>query len=44
METDKSYPKSWWQTGGRVLVDKKGLKSLITKQIALKINETRTKK
>ncbi|TAN43403.1 MAG: signal recognition particle protein Srp19, partial [Candidatus Methanoperedens sp.] len=44
VETDKSYPKSWWQTGGRVLVDKKGPKSLITKQIALKINETRTKK
>lgn len=44
VETDKSYPRSWWSTGGRVLVDKKSPKSLITKQIALKINETRTKK
>jgi signal recognition particle subunit SRP19 len=44
VEADKSYPKSWWSTGGRVLVDNKGPKSLITKQIALKINETRTKK
>ncbi|MBU3968321.1 MAG: signal recognition particle protein Srp19 [Euryarchaeota archaeon] len=44
VETNKSYPRSWWSTGGRVLVDKKSPKSLITKQIALKINETRTKK
>jgi signal recognition particle subunit SRP19 len=44
VETDKSYPKSCWSTGGRVLVNKKGPKSIITKQIALKINETRTKK
>jgi len=44
VETDKSYPKSWWSTGGRVLVDKKGPKSRIAKQIASKINETRAKK
>jgi signal recognition particle subunit SRP19 len=44
VETDKSYPKSWWPTGGRVLVDKKGPKSLITKQISIKIIETRIKK
>jgi signal recognition particle subunit SRP19 len=44
VEADKSYPKSWWSTGGRVLVNKKGPRSLITKQIALKINETRIKK
>lgn len=44
VETEKSYPKSWWSTGGRVLVEKKGPKSIIIRQIALKINESRTKK
>jgi len=44
VETDKSYPKSWWSTGGRVLIDKKGPKSLMAKQIAMRINETRAKK
>ena len=44
VETDKSYPKSWWVTGGRVLVDKKGPKSVMVKQVAQKINKTREKK
>ena len=44
VESDKSHPKSWWITGGRVLVDKKGPKSVITKQIAKKIIMIRGKK
>ncbi len=44
VETDKAYPKSWWTTGGRVLVDKKGPKSIIVKQIAQNINKTRGQK
>lgn len=44
VETDKPYPKSWWTGGGRVLVDKKGPKSIIVKQIAQKINKTRGQK
>lgn len=43
-EPDKAYPKSWWVTSGRVLVDKKGPKSIITKQIAHQISKTRGRK
>jgi len=42
VETDKAYPKSWWEISGRVLVDKKGPKSEIAKQIARKINMLRS--
>ncbi|VVB84861.1 Signal recognition particle 19 kDa protein [uncultured archaeon] len=41
VEADKAHPKSWWVVSGRVLVDKKGPKSIIAKQIAQKINKTR---
>ncbi len=44
VETDKAHPKSWWVKSGRVLVDRKGPKSVITKQIAQKIIKTRGKK
>jgi signal recognition particle subunit SRP19 len=44
VETDKAYPKSWWVTGGRVLVDKRGPKSVIIRQIALRINTIREKR
>ncbi len=44
VETDKAYPKSWWVSGGRVLVDKKAPKSVIARQIAQNINKTREKK
>ncbi len=44
VESDKAYPKSWWTAGGRVLVDKKAPKSVITKQIAQKIIKIRGQK
>ncbi len=44
VETDKAHPKSWWVTSGRVLVDKKGPKSIIAKQIAQKIIKKRGQK
>ncbi len=44
VEADKAHPKSWWVVSGRVLVDKKGPKSIIAKQIAQKINKTRGQK
>ncbi|NJD75845.1 MAG: signal recognition particle protein Srp19 [Candidatus Methanoperedens sp.] len=44
VEADKAYPKSWWVTSGRVLVDKKGPKSVLTKQIAQRIHKTRGQK
>ncbi len=44
VEADKAHPKSWWAVSGRVLVDKKGPKSITVKQIAQKINKTRGQK
>lgn len=44
VESEKVHPKSWWVTGGRVLVDKKGPKSIMTKQIAAQIRKTRGQK
>ena len=44
LEADKAYPKSWWETSGRVLVDRKAPKSVTVKQIAGKIIEKREHK
>jgi signal recognition particle subunit SRP19 len=44
IEPEKAYPKSWWEISGRVLVDDKGPKSIITKQIALSIKKMRGQK
>lgn len=44
VEADKAHPKSWWVVSGRVLVDKKGPKSVMTKQIAQRIHKTRGQK
>lgn len=44
LEADKAYPKSWWETSGRVLVDRKAPKSVTVKQIAGKIIEKRERK
>ncbi len=44
IEADKAYPKSWWETSGRVLVDRKAPKSVTLKQIAGKILEKRGEK
>jgi signal recognition particle subunit SRP19 len=44
VEADKAHPKSWWVVSGRVLVNKKAPKSVITKQIAQKIKEMRGQK
>ena len=41
VERDKAYPKSWWKVSGRVLVDKKGVKSGTVRDIARKIGEKR---
>ena len=44
VESDKAHPKSWWVVSGRVLVDKKAPKSIVTKQIAQQNNKTRGQK
>ena len=41
VERDKAYPKSWWKVSGRVLVDKKGVKSGTVRDIARTIGENR---
>ncbi|MGI5991817.1 MAG: signal recognition particle protein Srp19 [Methanosarcina sp.] len=41
VEPQKAYPKSWWEVSGRVLVDDKGPKSVIAKQIASTIKKAR---
>jgi signal recognition particle subunit SRP19 len=41
VEPEKAYPKAWWEVSGRVLVDDKGPKSVIAKQIALSIKKIR---
>lgn len=42
VEAGKAYPKSWWEVSGRVLVDNKGPKSVIAKQIASGIKKLRS--
>jgi signal recognition particle subunit SRP19 len=44
VEADKAHPKSWWVVSGRVLVDRKAPKSVMSKQIAQKINKIRGQK
>jgi signal recognition particle subunit SRP19 len=41
VEPEKAYPKTWWEVSGRVLVNDKGPKSVIAKQIALAIKKMR---
>ncbi len=41
VEPGKAYPKSWWEVSGRVLIDDKGPKSIIAKQIASSIKKMR---
>ncbi|HWR24973.1 MAG TPA: signal recognition particle protein Srp19 [Methanosarcina sp.] len=41
VEPEKAYPKSWWEVSGRVLIDDKGPKSVVAKQIALSIKKMR---
>lgn len=43
VEAEKAYPKAWWEVSGRVLVDNKGPKSVIAKQISAGIKKTRTR-
>jgi signal recognition particle subunit SRP19 len=41
VEPEKAYPKTWWEVSGRVLVEDKGPKSVIAKQIASSIKKMR---
>jgi len=41
VERDKTNPKSWWKVSRRVLVDKKGVKTGIVREIAKRIGQNR---
>ena len=41
VQPEKSYPKSWWESSGRVLVEKKSPKTATVKQIAQTIKSMR---
>ncbi len=41
VEEEKSYPKSWWEKSGRVVIDKNMSKNQTLKEIAKKISEQR---
>uniref|UniRef100_A0A7C3MA65 Signal recognition particle 19 kDa protein n=1 Tax=Archaeoglobus fulgidus TaxID=2234 RepID=A0A7C3MA65_ARCFL len=41
---DKKYPKSWWEEGGRVVVEKRGSKTHLMIELAKKIAEIREQK
>lgn len=43
-EKYKTYPNSWWERRGRLIVDKRNPKSDVAKKIAKQIDETRKKK
>jgi signal recognition particle subunit SRP19 len=41
---EKKYPKSWWEEGGRVVVEKRGTKTKLMIELARKIAEIREQK
>ncbi len=42
VEKDKSYPKSWWEKSGRVLIDNSAPKTQLSRKIATTIKEIRS--
>ncbi|MGB3907284.1 MAG: signal recognition particle protein Srp19 [Methanomethylovorans sp.] len=42
VEKDKSYPRSWWEKSGRVLIDNIAPKTHLSRKIAAAIKETRS--
>ncbi|WP_406658292.1 signal recognition particle protein Srp19 [Methanolobus sp. ZRKC2] len=41
IEADKAYPKSWWESKGRVLIDNNEPKTVLSRKISSKIKEMR---
>lgn len=41
VEKDKSYPKSWWEKSGRVLIDNTASKTQLARKIAATIKDIR---
>ncbi|MFA0821826.1 MAG: signal recognition particle protein Srp19 [Methanomethylovorans sp.] len=42
VEKDKSYPRSWWEKSGRVLIDNSAPKTQLSRKIATAIKEIRS--
>lgn len=41
VEADKAYPKSWWESSGRVLIDNTAPKTVLSRKISSRIKEIR---
>jgi signal recognition particle subunit SRP19 len=41
MEADKKYPRTWWESSGRILVDNNEAKTMVARKIAKAIKEAR---
>lgn len=41
IEADKAYPKSWWESKGRVLIDNTAPKTILSRKISSTIKEMR---
>ncbi len=42
VEKDRSYPRSWWEKSGRVLIDNTAPKTKLSRKIAAAIKEIRS--
>lgn len=42
VEADKAYPKSWWESKGRVLIDDTAPKTALSRKIASMIKDMRS--
>ncbi|WP_292463596.1 signal recognition particle protein Srp19 [Methanolobus sp.] len=42
IEADKAYPKSWWESKGRVLIDNTAPKTALARKIASTIKDMRS--
>ena len=41
VEADKKYPRSWWESSGRILVDNNEPKTMVIRKIARAVKEAR---
>ena len=41
VEADKKYPRTWWESSGRILVDNNEAKTMVARKIGKAIKESR---
>ncbi|WP_406662622.1 signal recognition particle protein Srp19 [Methanolobus sp. ZRKC3] len=42
VEADKAYPKSWWESSGRILIDNSAPKTVLSRKISNAIKDARS--